>query len=84
MKFPSIKTLAEGFLYTIKRYPFEFLFALIGTIAGTVEVELRHLNRVHEGWLMRGVMTANLGLLLSLSATLFTQSRPFSKQKNSL
>ena len=80
MKFPSIKTLAEGFLSTIKRHPFEFVFALIGTIAGTLEVELRHLNRVHEGWLMRGVMTANLGLLLSLSATLFTQSRLFSKQ----
>jgi len=80
MKFPSIKTLAEGFLSTIKRYPFEFVFALIGTIAGTVEVELRHLNRVHEGWLMRGVMTANLGLLLSLSATLFTQSREMTKQ----
>jgi hypothetical protein len=80
MKFPSIKTLAEGFLSTLKRYPFELFFALIGTIAGTIEVELRHLNRVHEGWLMRGVMTANLGLLLSLSATLFTQSRQFSKQ----
>ncbi|QEC76892.1 DUF4153 domain-containing protein [Mucilaginibacter ginsenosidivorax] len=80
MKFPSIKTLAEGFLITIKRYPFELFFALIGTLAGTTEVELRHLNRVHEGWLMRGVMTANLGLLLSLSATLFTQSRQFSKQ----
>jgi hypothetical protein len=47
-----------------------FVFALAGTIAGTAEVELRHLNRVHEGWLMRGVMIANLGLLLSLSATL--------------
>lgn len=82
MKFPSIKTLAEGFLSTVKRYPFELLFALIGTIAGTVEVELRHLNRVHEGWLMRGVMIANLGLLLSLSATLFTKSRAFSKQNS--
>ncbi len=80
MKFPSIKTLAEGFLSTIKRYPFELLFALIGTIAGTIEVELQHLNRIHEGWLMRGVMTANLGLLLSLSATLFTQSREMSRQ----
>lgn len=80
MKFPSIKTLAEGFLSTLKQYPFELLFALAGTIAGTIEVELRHLNRVHEGWLMRGVMTANLGLLLSLSATLFTQSREMTKQ----
>ncbi|WP_184550191.1 DUF4153 domain-containing protein [Mucilaginibacter sp. FT3.2] len=84
MKFPSIKTLAEGFVSTIKQYPFELLFALIGTIAGTIEVELRHLNRVHEGWLMRGVMTANLGLLLSLSATLFVQSREMSKQNKAI
>jgi hypothetical protein len=84
MRFPSIKTLAEGFLSTIKCYPFELLFALAGTIAGTVEVELKHLNRIDEGWLMRLVMTANLGLLLSLSATLFTQSRGMSKRNSFL
>ncbi len=81
MKFPSIKTLAEGFLSTLKRYPFELLFAIAGTIAGTIEVELKHLNRIDEGWLIRMVMTANLGLLLSLSATLFTQSRSMLKCK---
>jgi hypothetical protein len=80
MKFPSLKTLAESFISTLKRYPFELLFALIGTIAGTIEVEFRHLNRVHEGWLMRGIMIANLGLLLSLSATLYTQSREIAKR----
>lgn len=84
MKFPSLKTLAESFISTLKRYPFELLFALIGTIAGTIEVELRHLNRVHEGWLMRGIMIANLGLLLSLSATLYTQSREIAKRNTFL
>ncbi|GAA3981796.1 DUF4153 domain-containing protein [Mucilaginibacter dorajii] len=84
MRFPSIKTLAEGFLSTLKRYPFELLFALAGTIAGTIEVELKHLNRIDEGWLMRMAMTANLGLLLSLSATLFTQSRAMSKRNSFL
>jgi hypothetical protein len=49
MKFPSLKNLAEGAANTIKRYPFEILFALAGTIAATTEVELRHLNRAHEG-----------------------------------
>jgi hypothetical protein len=84
MRFPSIKTLTEGFLSTLKRYPFELLFALAGTIAGTIEVELKHLNRIDEGWLVRLVMTANLGLLLSLSATLFTQSREMSKRNSFL
>ncbi|MEN0055292.1 MAG: DUF4153 domain-containing protein, partial [Mucilaginibacter sp.] len=74
MKFPSLKNLTEGAANTIKRYPFEVLFALIGTVAGTIQVELNRLNRVNEGWSMRVIMIANLGLLLSLSATLYTQS----------
>jgi hypothetical protein len=74
MKFPSIKNLAKGAVETIKRYPFEVLFALAGTIAGTIQVELSHLNRENEGWCLRSIMIANLGFLLSLSATLYTQS----------
>jgi hypothetical protein len=74
MKFLSLKNLAEGAANVIKRYPFEVLFALAGTIAATVEVELRHLNRINEGWRIRTIMIANLGLLLSLSATLYTLS----------
>jgi hypothetical protein len=74
MRFPSIKTLADGFISTIKRFPFEALFALTGTIAGTIEIELRHHSRVNEGWCMRTIMVANLGFLLNLSATLYTQS----------
>src|SRR5690242_8283954 len=74
MKFPSLKSLAEGAAHTIKRYPFEVLFALAGTIAATAEIELRHINREHESWCIRIIMMANLGLLLSLSATLYTQS----------
>ncbi|MDN3550596.1 DUF4153 domain-containing protein [Mucilaginibacter aquaedulcis] len=74
MKFLSLKNLAQGAATTIKHYPFEVLFALAGTIAGTGQVELTHLNRVNEGWCIRILMIANLGLLLSLSATLYTQS----------
>jgi hypothetical protein len=74
MKFPSLKNLAEGAANTIKRYPFEVLFALAGTIAATTEIELRQVSRVNEGWCIRVMMIANIGLLLSLSATLYTQS----------
>ena len=84
MKFPSLKSLAEGAAHTIKRYPFEVLFALAGTIAATAEVELRHLNREHESWCIRIIMIANLGLLLSLSATLYTQSRNMAMGKRRL
>ncbi|WPU94624.1 DUF4153 domain-containing protein [Mucilaginibacter sabulilitoris] len=84
MKFPSLKSLAEGAAHTIKCYPFEVLFALAGTIAATAEVELRHLNREHESWCIRIIMIANLGLLLSLSATLYTQSRNIAMGKRRL
>lgn len=75
MKFPSIKTLAEGFKTTLALYPFEVAFALIGTIAATVNVELDNINRIGESWCVRIMMVSNLGLLLSLAVTLYTRSR---------
>jgi hypothetical protein len=75
MKFLSIKNLAQNALVTIKRFPFEVLFALAGTIAGSIKIELSYLNRVNENWCMRTMMVANLGLLLSLSASLYTESK---------
>ena len=81
MKFPSIKTLADGFKTTVKLYPFEVIFALIGTIAATVNVELDNINRIGESWCVRIMMTANLGLLLSLAVTLYTRSRNVSPLK---
>lgn len=81
MKFPSIKTLADGFKTTVKLYPFEVFFALIGTIAATVNVELDNINRIGESWCVRIMMTANLGLLLSLAVTLYTRSRNVSALK---
>jgi hypothetical protein len=75
MKFPSLKNLAQNALVTIKRFPLEVLFALAGTIAGIVKIELSYLNRVNENWCMRIIMIANLGLLLSLAASLYTESK---------
>jgi hypothetical protein len=81
MKFPSIKNLTESAANTIKRFPLEVLFALAGTIASTVKIELSYLNRVSENWCMRTIMIANLGLLLSLSATLYTESKVIAGKK---
>ncbi|MET3501047.1 hypothetical protein ABIC45_002659 [Mucilaginibacter rubeus] len=81
MKFPSLKNLLQSAVNTIKRYPFETLFALAGTIAATIEIELNHLNRISENWCMRTIMIANLGFLLSLSATLYTQSKGWKTTK---
>ncbi len=32
MRFPSVKNLADSLINTVKRFPFECLFALTGTI----------------------------------------------------
>lgn len=81
MKFPSLKNLVQSAANTVKQYPLETLFALTGTIAATVEIELRQINRVSENWCMRTVMIANLGFLLSLSTTLYTQSKGWKTAK---
>jgi hypothetical protein len=84
MQFPSLKNLAENALVTIRRFPFEVLFALAGTIAGIVIIELSYLQRVNENWCLRVMMIANLGFLLSLSATLFTESKNITGAKKLL
>jgi hypothetical protein len=84
MKFPSVKNLADSALVTIRRFPFEVILALAGTIAGTVKIELSRLNLMQENWCLRIMMIANLGLLLSLSATLFTESKGITGSKKLL
>ena len=81
MKFPSIKILAESAAKTAKRFPFELLFALAGTIAATVLIETNQLSIINEQWCYRVMMMANLGLLLSLGTTLFAESSGFSSKK---
>ncbi|PWK75335.1 uncharacterized protein DUF4153 [Mucilaginibacter oryzae] len=75
MKFPSIKNLVQSTVNTVKRFPIETLFALTGTIAATVKIELDRLDLTAENWCMRIIMIANLGFLLSLSTTLFAQGK---------
>ncbi|TWR29907.1 DUF4153 domain-containing protein [Mucilaginibacter pallidiroseus] len=75
MRFPSVKNLADSAVLTLRRFPFEVAFALTGTIAAIVKIELTRVNRISESWCTRTIMMANLGLLLSLGATLYTESR---------
>ena len=75
MKFPSIKIILDHLISVIKRFPFEVLFALTGVIAGIVNVELSDINSKGESWCLRIMMTANLGLLISLATTLYIESK---------
>jgi hypothetical protein len=84
MKFPSLKNLVQSAVNTIKRYPFETIFALTGTIAATMKVELDHVSRETENWCMRTIMIANLGFLLSLSTTLYAHSKSWHAGKKAI
>ncbi|UEG53747.1 DUF4153 domain-containing protein [Mucilaginibacter daejeonensis] len=75
IKFPSIHSLLQGAAGVLKRFPVEVLFALTATVAATVNVELNDVNYHGQGWCWRIIAGANLGLLLSLSATLYGESK---------
>jgi hypothetical protein len=75
MKFPSVKNLFQSVGLTVERFPFESIFALAGTVAATIKIELTYTSRIQENWSLRAILVANLGLLLSLSATLFAESK---------
>src|SRR3978361_418787 len=75
MKFPSIKSLAQTILQAVQRFPLEILFALFGTIAAIANIKHHAYRDIYSVRCLRMIMTANFGLLLSLSATLFAESR---------
>ena len=77
MKFPSLHSLYSSFIYVIKRFPFEIAFAFLGVVAATVNIELSDLQVQVSNWCIRLLMISNLGLILSLSATLLSESRNF-------
>ena len=77
MKFPSLHSLYSSFIYVLKRFPLEIAFAFLGVIAATVNIELSDLQVEVSNWCIRLLMISNLGLILSLSATLLSESRNF-------
>lgn len=77
MTFPSLKNLLQSAAGVLKRFSLEMLFALIGTIASIIYIEVDRLAHLST----QIMMTAGLGLVISLSTTLFCESRAFEKQQ---
>lgn len=75
MIFPSLKNLQQSVYRVLKRFPFEMLFAFIATLATIAYIELESLNYLKESWCKRVIMTAALGVVISLATTLFCESR---------
>lgn len=79
MKSPSLQSLFSSFVYALRRFPFEIFFTLLGVIAATVNIELSGIHGDASAWCIRLLMISVLGLVLSLSATLFAESRSFNR-----
>jgi len=73
MKFPSINNLADSAVQTLRRFPLEAFFALAGTIAATIYINSN--EELPYSFFTKMMMTANLGLLLSLATTLYTENK---------
>ena len=84
MKFPSLQTFAHSIRSVLLRFPLEIGFALLGTVAATVLIEISELKVAAENFCLRLIMVANLGLVLSLSLSLFFESNAFSFLKKIL
>lgn len=66
------------------RFPLEIGFALLGTLVATVFIEISDLNLAAESLCMRLILIANLGLVLSFSLSLFSESHSHSVLKKNL
>ena len=84
MKFPSLQTFVHSLRSVLLRFPLEIGFALLGTVAATVLIEISELKVAAENFCLRLIMVANLGLVLSLSLSLFFESNVFSFPKKML
>jgi len=74
MKFPSLQTFVHSIRSVLLRFPFEIGFALLGTVAAIILIEISELKAAAESFCLRLIMVANLGFVLSLAATLFFEN----------
>lgn len=81
MQFPSLQKLGDTALSVVKRFPFEILSALTATIAATINVELKYIDRESENVFIRLMMAAELSLLLSFAATLYSERKKLNNFK---
>jgi hypothetical protein len=84
MKFPSLNIFVHSIKHVLSRFPFEIVFALLGTLAATVLIEISELKVEAENFCLRLIMVANLGLVLSLSLSLFFENNACSLLKKIL
>ncbi len=75
MKFPSVQSLVDALVKVVARFPFETLCALLAAVTGWEMVYLddTSISLVEQ----RLLMSANLGLVLFLSTSLYAESKAY-------
>jgi len=74
MALPSIQNLIQDIRSVVARFPLEIVFAIMGTIAATENTLIGYPDTEVSDWCLRVIFIANLGLLFSLSASLYLES----------
>lgn len=80
-KLPSAVVLFQNTAHTLRRYPLECTFALIGTIAAAILTADEPAGPLTRDEFIRLVMMAALGLPLCLSASLLGQSKGWPQER---
>ncbi|CAM3742469.1 DUF4153 domain-containing protein [Mucilaginibacter galii] len=81
---PSATFLYRQITDTIKRFPFEFAFTVVGTLAAVGLSNMYLDGYISNNWNRRILMMSAIGLPLSFATTLFVQSKAFSLSKKLL
>jgi hypothetical protein len=80
MKFPSLKQLCYAAFTVLQRFPITLLFAILGT-SSLIALTFKELNNLYNQELIKGAYIGNLGLVLTLAFTLFSEKYKLSKPK---
>lgn len=81
LQLPSVNHLFSSVTSTIRRYPFEFLFALAGTWSA-IHLSSGYLyGYASHSWYIRILMMAAIAMPLSLAVSLFGRNKAFSANK---
>lgn len=82
-KIPSLQQLFTGLAVTLKRFPLEILFSLVGSVAFIMAIEVNYNEDVKRELLIRLILVSILGLTLMLPTSLYAERKNLSG-KNSI
>ena len=81
MKLPSLQALGKSINRVVKRFPLQFLIAIVSTVVGFYLIENQEVNLNLISSLGKFLIVSNFGFTLLLSSDLFCEVNGYSKIK---